>query len=94
VIKTVPSVQLAESEMYDEYVYVKQYASAERVSEWTANETSPASAKIIFLSQIYLSWQFLVCLPGNNAAIERVFSVMSSAWTSHKTRLVWTLKAI
>jgi hypothetical protein len=42
VIKTVPSVQLAENEMYDEYVYVKQFVTRGKVSQWTANKTLPA----------------------------------------------------
>jgi hypothetical protein len=42
VIKTILSVQLAENEMYDECVYVKQFVTGEKVSEWTANKTLPA----------------------------------------------------
>jgi hypothetical protein len=38
---------------------------------------------------------FLFCLPGTNAAIERVFFLMNSIWTGDKTQLgVHTLKAV
>jgi hypothetical protein len=33
VIKTVQSFQLAENEMYDEYVYVKKFVTWEKVSQ-------------------------------------------------------------
>jgi hypothetical protein len=42
VIKIVPSVQLAENEIYVEYVYVKHFLTQEKVSEWTANKTLQA----------------------------------------------------
>jgi hypothetical protein len=63
-IKTVPSVQLDENETYDEYVYVKQLVTGEKVSEWAAKKTTSAErcvqtvfhlTKAMFLSQIYLS---------------------------------------
>ena len=31
--------------------------------------------------------EFFFCLPDTNAAIERVFSIMNSFWTSDKTQL-------
>jgi hypothetical protein len=42
VVETVQSVQLAKSEMYNEYVYVKQYLTRGTISEWTAKKTLPA----------------------------------------------------
>ena len=38
---------------------------------------------------------FILCLPGNTAPVERIFSVMNSMWTKEKSRLsVETMKAM
>jgi hypothetical protein len=64
VVKTVQSVQLAKNEMYDEYVYVKQYVTGGTISEWTAQKLcqledglkwSLTSIKTILFSEMYLS---------------------------------------
>lgn len=39
--------------------------------------------------------EYILCLPGTSAAVERIFSAVNKTWTSDKTRLdVETLKAI
>lgn len=39
--------------------------------------------------------QYILSLPGTNAAVERIFSQMNKIWTSEKTQLkVSTLKAL
>jgi hypothetical protein len=64
VVKTVPSVQLAENEMYDEYVYMKQFGTGEKVLSGLLTKLcqlkdglkwSLTCTKTMFLSQIYLS---------------------------------------
>jgi hypothetical protein len=105
VIKTVLSIQLAGSEMYYDYVYVKQFVTGERVADWTANKTLPAQRWVVMVTHFNKNYlpcsivlklvEFLFCLPGANAATERVFSLMNSTWTSGKTQLgVDTLKAV
>jgi len=39
--------------------------------------------------------EYILCLPGSNASVERVFSNMNKIWSSEKTQLgVCVLKAI
>lgn len=39
--------------------------------------------------------EYILCLPGTSASVERIFSAINKTWTSDKTRLeVETLKAI
>jgi hypothetical protein len=63
VIKTVPSVQLIEDEMYDEYVCVMQFVTGEKFLSGLLTKLrqlkdglkwSLTSTKTIFLPQMYL----------------------------------------
>jgi hypothetical protein len=39
--------------------------------------------------------EFILCLPGSTAPVERIFSVMNSMWSKEKSRLsVETIRAI
>jgi hypothetical protein len=43
----------------------------------------------------YAKTRFLLCLPGTNSSVERLFSSVNVTWTESKTRLkIETLKAI
>jgi hypothetical protein len=105
VIKTVLSIQLAGNEMKHDYVYVEQFVTGEKVSEWTANKPLPAQRWVEMVSHFNKNYfpcsnvlklsEFLFCLPRISAATERVFSLVNSTWTSDKNQLgVDTLKAV
>lgn len=105
VSQTVPSVDFPENEMYDEYVYMKQFVTSQKISEWSLNKTLPGQRWVelashfknnhVPVSHILKLAEFFLCLPGTNAATERVFSLMNSLWTNDKTHLgVETLKAM
>ena len=47
----------------------------------------------ILHKNLFLICQFVVCLPGTNAPVERIFSIMNNTWTDERNRLnVPTLK--
>lgn len=91
--------------MYEEYVNVKEFVTEEKVAEWADKKTLPpqrwmemfshfTNNQILALNVLKLA-EFFFCLPGTNAATERVFSLMNSTWTSDKSQLgVNILKAI
>jgi hypothetical protein len=72
-MKTVLSIQLAGNEMYCDDVYVKQFVTGGKVSEWTANKPLPTQrwAKMVsHFNKIYFPCsnvlklaEFLFCLP-------------------------------
>lgn len=105
VTKTVSSIQFVENEMYNEYVYMKQFVTKKKISEWAAKKTLPTERWIDMISHfndnnvpfsnVSKLAEFFFSLPGTNAATERVFSHMNNTWTSYKTQLsVDTLKAM
>jgi hypothetical protein len=50
VIKTVLSIQLAGSKVYDDYAYVKQFVYTEKVSEWIADKPLPGQRWVEMVS--------------------------------------------
>ena len=93
-----------ESALFDEVSYIKKYA-AEKINEWNREKTPTDTRWLeifkhfenneIPFQNIKKLVEFALCLPGTNAATERVFSTMNKLWTSEKSQLsVETLKAI
>lgn len=73
-------------------------------SEWTVNTelskkwcnifTTLSSLNIAFRNILNIV-EFVLAIPGTNAAVERLFSVMSSVWTDEKNRFhVDSIKSI
>src|SRR5699024_1366725 len=44
-------------------------------------------SKGVSLQQLPLLMQYLFCLPGHNASVERIFSKIKLFWTAQKSRL-------
>jgi hypothetical protein len=88
-----------------EFVCIKQYINPEKLAEWRSAKTSPDGHWVEMISHFNTSdvaysnllklVELLLCLPGTNAPIVRVFSFMNSLWKSEKTQLsVEILKAV
>jgi len=101
----ISSVSLVDTELFDEIVNVKTFASVEKVQQWNDSKISTDLRWVELLTHfdvnqisctnVLLLVEYCWCLPGTNAATERVFSLMNNIWTSDKTQLnVDTLKAM
>jgi len=91
--------------VFDEFSLISKYITAQKIYDWNtgniptenrwveafthfnANDISHVNFSIIV--------EYILCLPGSNARVERVFSLMNKIWSSEKTQLrVGVLKAI
>jgi hypothetical protein len=97
VIKTVPSVQPGQNEMYDEYVYVKQFVTRKKFLTGLLTKLCQqkndlkwclTSTKTMFLSQMYLRYQ-----SSSSAFLEPTLSLKGyfPSWIVHGVN---TLKAM
>lgn len=85
--------------LFDEVVYAKQYYNdTDRNNFWRENNTSSEekwiqlfkhfSDKNISLNNLQKIVEFIFCLPGTSAPIERLFSVMKNIWSPERNRLL------
>jgi hypothetical protein len=98
-------IKIDEGELFDETSLIIKYVTPEKINHWKHNSV-PLSERWVeifknfrendvsyknFLSLV----EYCLCLPGSNAASERVFSLMNQLWTSEKSQLkVTTLKSL
>lgn len=99
------SANIDDNAIFSEFVYVKQFASADKIDQWN-NEGKEVHLRWVEMFQYFSSQklsfsnfskvvEFGLSLPGTNAPVERVFASMNKIWTSEKTQLkVETLKAL
>lgn len=91
--------------VFDEFSLISKYVTDQKVTEWnTENITAENRWVEVFkhfknnnlkYSNFCIIIEYILCLPGSNAPVERVFSHMNKIWTSEKTQLgVTVLKAI
>jgi len=96
---------LNESELFDEMSCVKAFVSKERIDAWKIKETavdqkwveifSHFDDKNISYNNVFKIIEFCICLPGSNAPVERVFSIMANIWTKEKSQLsIETLRSL
>ena len=80
--------KLLETDTYEEYVYLKQYVTAEKIMDWSKNKKCPVQRWIEISAHFNKNQiaKVFICFPGTNAATERVFSIMNNFWTSNKIR--------
>ncbi|XP_074857908.1 uncharacterized protein LOC142017138 [Carettochelys insculpta] len=65
------------------------------ISERWQNVFQEMDKKAVEYSNLAKAVEFVLCLPGTTAPVERVFSVMNAVWSPEKSRLkVCTMKAI
>ncbi|CAL8068026.1 unnamed protein product [Orchesella dallaii] len=96
---------LSENELFDEYGFLGRYLTAEKIKEW---EESPICADqkwaLIFQhfknshvrhSNLLQIVELSLALPGTNAPVERVFSLVNNYWSAEKVNLsLETLNAV
>uniref|UniRef100_A0A1A8CP43 HAT C-terminal dimerisation domain-containing protein n=1 Tax=Nothobranchius kadleci TaxID=1051664 RepID=A0A1A8CP43_NOTKA len=99
-----PNIHINETELFDEVTSVKTYTS-DKIGQWD-RDIKPADERWaeIFthfkhqnvpFKNVAVICQFAMCLPGTNASVERIFSLMNNTWTNERNRLgLETLKAL
>lgn len=98
-------VRLEENALFDEACNVSRYVTAKKLDEWKSQK-KPVGERWVEVLQHFerndvpcgnmrALIEYCMCLPGTNAPVERVFSLMNKVWTAEKTQLqVATLKAM
>lgn len=101
-----PNVTIDEDALFDEVTFLNAFLK-EKIPEW--NTSAPAvsvaskwNAVMNHFTRVEVPHvnlqklaEVVLCLPGSNAPVERVFSLMNDVWTAEKSRfLVETIKAI
>lgn len=93
-----------ETQLFDETSSVRAFVTG-KVAQWNA-DGKPADerwaemfahfkSREIPYSNISQLCEFAMCLPGTNASVERIFSLMNNTWTDERNRMtVPTLKAL
>lgn len=92
-------------QLHTEFCYLKNYCSESKIKQWKDQKVSITKRWVeIFkhldnqscdYKEIAKIVEFILCLPGSTAPVERVFSAMNKTWTEDKSHLkVETLKAI
>lgn len=94
-----------DTEVFDEYSLISNYVTPQKVAEWN-EQNVPTENRWVELFKHFQSnklnhatfqiiIEYILCLPGTNAPVERVFSLMNKLWTQEKTQLqVSVLKAM
>lgn len=91
--------------LHKEFGYVKNYCSDAKIKKWK-DENVPISKRWVGIfthlntencnyKEMAAIVEYILCLPGSTASVERVFASMNKTWTAEKSQLqVETLKAI
>jgi hypothetical protein len=85
------------NELFSQTMCVKRYTTAETIACWTEKKLNAGlrwkdlfqhfSTQQIQFDQISKIVQFALALPGTNAPVERVFSLMNDMWTEDKSQM-------
>lgn len=93
------------TKLHLQFGYIKNYCLSEKINQWNSDKVSTVNRWVEIFNhlkaencdykEIATIAEYILCLPGSAASVERVFSEMNKTWTDEKTRLkIETLKAI
>lgn len=99
------SVSIDDSMLFDEFNCLKQYVNEEKINEWRELKTpvdqrwvecfKHFETKQVPCANLKLLAELVHSLPGTNAPVERVFTLMNNFWTANKSQLkVETMKCM
>uniref|UniRef100_A0A8D8JTE7 (northern house mosquito) hypothetical protein n=2 Tax=Culex pipiens TaxID=7175 RepID=A0A8D8JTE7_CULPI len=98
-------VDVVSPKLFVQFGFLKNYCSGEKISEWDKQGT-PTEDRWVEVFRMMMAdkipfvelgkiVQFILCLPGTSAAVERIFSLINNLWKSESSNLhVNTLRAI
>lgn len=83
------------SRVLDQYGYIKNYCNDENFAEWRDNNVATDGRWVdIFkhldreqlpYSEFALIIEFVLCLPGSSAPVERIFSIAKQIWKNESS---------
>jgi len=83
--------------VFDEFLIISKHITAQKICDWNTGNIATESRWLeIFphfnvndLSHVNFSIivEYILCLPGSNGPVERVFSHMNKIWSSEKSQL-------
>lgn len=93
------------AKLHGQYRYIMNYCTDDKIKKWRESKVSIQNRWVEIFKhleaencehkEIAMLVEYILCLPGTTASVERVFSAMTKSWTAEKTRLqIETLKAI
>lgn len=93
------------AQLHKEFCYVKNYCSDNKIKQWNEQKLSITErwveifkhldAQSCDYKEMAKIIEYVLCLPGSTAPVERVFAEMNKTWTEEKSNFkVETLKAI
>lgn len=91
--------------VFEQYGYVKTYCSDEKIAEWRTKKTPTEERWVDVFKHLetqevpYADFasiiEYILCLPGSSAPVERIFSSIQNVWTKEKSQLqMATLESI
>lgn len=93
------------SQLHTQFVFLKNYCIEQRIVKWRTEKTSVVARWVQIFSfmeaescpcqELSTIVEYILCLPGTSAPVERIFSAVTKAWTTEKTQLkIENLKGI
>lgn len=86
------------SKVFDQFGYIKNYCTEEKLSEWRKKkmETEDRWVEIfqhleragLPFKEFALIVEFILCLPGSSATVERIFSMAKQKWKIESSALM------
>lgn len=91
--------------LHTQFGFVKNYCTDAKVNQWHDEHVSTPNRWVEIFSHLAAEHcdygeiskvvEYILCLPGTTATVERLFSNVNDIWTEDKTRLyIETLKAV
>lgn len=85
------------NELFTQAMYVQKYVTDETIDRWKNEQTNAGNRWVeifghfatqnIEYGEVLKIVQFALALPGSNATVERVFSIMNDLWTEDKSQM-------
>lgn len=105
IMKKRSNISINDTDVFDKFSCVQNYVSSEKKFEWKESQMSAGDGwveifkffneKMIQFENISKIVEFCLCLPGSNAPIERVFSILNNVWTNEKNNMkIETIRSI
>lgn len=93
------------AKLHEQFIYVKKYCTDDKIQQWKKDKFSTVKRWIeIFkhfdandteYTEMAKVVEYVLCLPGTTASVERIFNMVGQNWTNERNQLdLETLKAI
>lgn len=91
--------------LHSEFKFIKSYCTSVKLQQWNEEKVSTEKRWVEMFNHFEKNnneyaetaklMEYILCLPGTTASVERVFSSVNNVWTPEKTQLsIETLKSI